>query len=176
MSLSRSISNSSTFTEGTPRPNSWCLPGILKRWTEVHSTHDEYFCWSTYAQPRPKVEVGYRPIFNNGALKATHLRYSFVQGWETKGQITIIAATRTNDEIITWLTQSKEEPPADDRWCITEKVLLPCGMWTSFTQGPKISACTDLTWSLYLFHIFQIQRVGLVNTNREEIINIQKWK
>ena len=64
----------------------------------------------------------------NGALKAPYertfhiyapSRNSFVQGWETKGQMAFTQPW--NHDIITWWTQSTEEPTAEDQCCTTEK-------------------------------------------------------
>lgn len=42
-----------------------------------------------------------------------HEIQGFVQGWETKGQIAFTQPR--NHDIITWLTQSTEEPTAEDQ-------------------------------------------------------------
>ena len=107
------------------------------------------------------------PYFNNWTgLKKTNWfeRNKRFEKISTKNQIKPQHSHNQNERWNNYLIDTVYgKPPADDQWCLTEKfgVFRFCYhvACKRFTQGLKIFACTDLTWSLYLFHIFQIQMV-----------------
>ena len=101
---------------------------ILKRWTEVHSTNRTHSVMNIFGGLLTQTTTGRGQVNLSGPLKAPYertfhiyapSRNSFVQGWETKGQIAFTQPR--NHDIITWWTQSTEEPTAEDQCCMTEK-------------------------------------------------------
>ena len=120
----------------------------LKRWTEVHSTYRTHFVMNIFIGLLA-LNAPYERTFHIYAPT----RNSFVQGRETKGQIAFTQSW--NHDIITWLTQTTEEPTAEDQWCVTEKF---GGFRFSYhvayrqlsqKRFEQISECSDLTWPLY---------------------------
>lgn len=96
---------------------------------EVHSTYRTHFVMNIFAYSRRTPQVGDRSILmelwkllmkESSIFMLHHEIQGFVQGWETKGQIAFTQPR--NHDIITWLTQSTEEPTAEDQWCMTEKL------------------------------------------------------